>query len=140
MADYIPDIADLLPQKAPFIMVGELLYADDTTTRTRFLVPSGNPLITDGRYTEGGLLENIAQTVAAGAGYMALREGRSVAPGHIVSVSRFNVARLPLVGDELFTEIVIRTRIPDIIVISGRVTCNSVEIVTCEMKILIFSV
>jgi hypothetical protein len=71
---------------------------------------------------------------------MALREGRGVAPGHIVSASRFNVARLPLVGDELFTEIVIRTRIPDIIVISGRVTYNRVEIATCEMKILIFSV
>jgi predicted hotdog family 3-hydroxylacyl-ACP dehydratase len=136
MADYIPDIADLLPQKAPFIMVGELLYADDTTTRTRFLVPLGNPLVDEGRFTEGGLLENIAQTAAAGAGYLALKEGRPVSPGHIVSVSRFNVAGLPLVGDELLTETVIRTRIPDIIVISGRVTCNTVEIATCEMKIL----
>ena len=117
-------------------MVGELLYADDTTTRTRFCINPDNPMADRGRFTEGGLLENIAQTVAAGAGYLALREGRAVSPGHIVSVSRFNVFHLPLVGDELLTEIVIRTRIPDIIVISGRVTCNTVEIATCEMKIL----
>jgi predicted hotdog family 3-hydroxylacyl-ACP dehydratase len=136
MADYIPDIADLLPQRAPFIMVGELIYADDTTVRSRFLVHSGNPLVDRGRFTAGGLLENIAQTVAAGAGYMALKEGRAVAPGHIVSVSRFSVGALPVVGDELLTEITVRTRIPDIIVISGRVTCNAVEIAACEMKIL----
>ena len=118
-------------------MVGELVYADDTTARTRFVVPeSGNPLVDRGRFTAGGLLENIAQTVAAGAGYMALKEGRDVAPGHIVSVSRFSVGALPVLGDELLTETAIKTRIPDIIVISGRVTCHAVEIAACEMKIL----
>jgi predicted hotdog family 3-hydroxylacyl-ACP dehydratase len=136
MADYIPDITHLLPQRAPFVMLDELLFADDTTARTRFRVSPDNPLVDRGRFTEGGLLENIAQTVAAGAGYRALKEGRSVAPGHIVSVSRFTIVDLPRVGDELLTEITIRTRIPDIIVISGRVICNTVEIAVCEMKIL----
>jgi predicted hotdog family 3-hydroxylacyl-ACP dehydratase len=136
MADYIPDIARLVPQRAPFIMVGELLYADDTIARSRFRVAAGNPMVDRGRFTPAGLMENIAQTVAAGSGYGAFLEGRAVTPGHIVAVSRFAVGALPLVGDELFTEITIRTRIPDIIVISGRVTCNTVEIATCEMKIL----
>ena len=117
-------------------MVGELVFADDSAARTRFVVGADNPMIHRGRFTAGGLLENIAQTVAAGAGYMALRAGVSVAPGHIVSVSRFSVSSLPLPGDELLTEITIRTRIPDIIVISGQVSCNAVEIATCEMKIL----
>ena len=136
MADSIPDIHTLIPQQAPFVMVGELLYADDTTTRTRFVVSADNPLVDRGHFTAGGLLENIAQTVAAGSGYMALQSGQTVAPGHIVSVTRFAVRSLPAPGDELFTESTIRTRIPDIIVISGRVTCNAVEIATCEMQIL----
>lgn len=117
-------------------MVGELLFADDTTARTRFSVDAGNPLVDRGRFTAGGLLENMAQTAAAGAGYMALRSGEPVKPGHIVSVSRFAIGSLPVPGDELLTETTIRTRIPDIIVISGRVTCNAVEIAACEMKIL----
>ena len=117
-------------------MIGELLYADDSTARTRFKITPDNPMVDRGRFTPGGLLENIAQTVAAGAGYRALKEGRDVGPGHIVSVSRFNIVDLPAVGEELLTEITIRTRIPDIIVISGRVTCNAVEIAACEMKIL----
>lgn len=117
-------------------MVGELLFADDTTARTRYVVDAANPLMDRGRFPAGGLLENMAQTVAAGAGLMALRSGGSVTPGHIVSVSRFTIGPLPQPGDELLTETTIRTRIPDIIVISGRVTCNAVEIAACEMKIL----
>jgi predicted hotdog family 3-hydroxylacyl-ACP dehydratase len=136
MADSIPDITRLIPQQAPFVMVGELLYADDTTARTRFVVDAANLLVDRGRFTAGGLLENIAQTVAAGAGYMALGSGQAVVPGHIISVSRLAVRALPAPGDELLTEITIRTRIPDIIVISGQVICNTVEIATCEMKIL----
>jgi predicted hotdog family 3-hydroxylacyl-ACP dehydratase len=136
MADYIPDITELIPQRPPFIMVGELLFADDTTARTRFVVDAANPLVDRGRFTPGGLLENIAQTVAAGAGYMALRAGRLVTPGHIVSVNRFTIGLLPLSGDVLFTETTIRTRIPDIIVISGQVLCGGAEIAACEMKIL----
>lgn len=127
---------ELVPQRPPFIMVGELLFADDTTARTRFIVDVANPLVDRGRFTAGGLLENVAQTVAAGAGYMALPAGRPVTAGHIVSVSRFTIRSLPLPGDELLTETTIRTRIPDIIVISGRVICNGVEIAACEMKIL----
>ena len=136
MAGYIPDIAQLIPQRAPFIMVDELLYGDDTLARSRFVVRAGNLLVDRGRFTPGGLLENIAQTVAAGAGYAAFLEGRTVVPGHIVAVSRFSVVALPVVGDELRTEITIRTRIPDIIVISGRVILGAGEIATCEMKIL----
>jgi predicted hotdog family 3-hydroxylacyl-ACP dehydratase len=136
MADYIPDITRLVPQRAPFIMVDELLYADDTIARSRFRVGADNVMVDQGRFTPGGLLENIAQTVAAGAGYVAFLENRAVGPGHIVAVSRFAVGSLPGVGDELFTEITIRTRIPDIIVISGRVSCDTVEVATCEMKIL----
>lgn len=136
MADYIPDITELIPQRPPFVMVGELLFADDTIARTRFIVDAANPLVHRGRFTAGGLLENIAQTVAAGAGYMALRSGHPVVPGHIVSVSRFTIGLFPLSGDVLLTETTIRTRIADIIVISGQVFCDEVEIAACEMKIL----
>jgi len=51
-------------------------------------------------------------------------------------VSRFTIGSLPLPGDELLTEITIRTRIPDIIVISGQVMAGGFEIAACEMKIL----
>lgn len=136
MADYIPDIKHLLPQQAPFVMVGELLYADGKTARTRFRIPADNALVDRGYFSEGGLLENIAQTVAAADGYLAAREGRTAPPGHIVAVNRFSIASLPAVGEVLLTDTEVQTRIPDIIVISGKVTCRGTVIATCEMKIL----
>ena len=110
MADYIPDINDLLPQKAPFVMVDELLHADDATARTRFRITADNPMVDRGHLTEGGLLENIAQTVAAGAGFIAAREGKTVSPGHIVAVSRFSITALPVLGEELVTDTEVGTR------------------------------
>ena len=136
MADYIPDIAELLPQGPPFILVDKLLFSDETTSRTSFRVTAESPLVDNGRFGEGGLLENIAQTAAAGSGYHALRTGGAVAAGFIISVSNFIITALPGIGDELLTETRVQMRIPDIIVISGVVTCKERVIATCEMKIL----
>ena len=136
MADYIPDITTLLPQGPPFIMVDKLLFADATTARTSFLIRADNPLVGDGQFGEGGLLENIAQTAAAGSGLHALQTGGAVAAGFIISVSKFFITTLPAVGDELLTETRVQMRIPDIIVISGVVNCKERVIATCEMKIL----
>jgi predicted hotdog family 3-hydroxylacyl-ACP dehydratase len=136
MADYIPDIAELLPQGPPFILVDKLLFSDETTSRTSFRITAESPLVDNGRFGEGGLLENIAQTAAAGSGYHALRTGGAVAAGFIISVSNFIITALPGIGDELLTETRVQLRIPDIIVISGEVTCKERVIATCEMKIL----
>jgi predicted hotdog family 3-hydroxylacyl-ACP dehydratase len=136
MADYIPDITTLLPQSPPFIMVDELLFADATTARTSFVIRTDNPLVGNGQFGEGGLLENIAQTAAAGSGYHALQTGGAVTAGFIISVSNFFITALPAVGDKLLTETRVQMRIPDIIVISGVVNCKERVIATCEMKIL----
>jgi predicted hotdog family 3-hydroxylacyl-ACP dehydratase len=136
MADYIPDITTLLPQGPPFILVDKMLFSDETVSRTSFRITAESPLVDQGRFTEGGLLENIAQTAAAGAGYHTWQTGGTVATGFMVSVSNFIITALPQVGDELLTETTVKLRIPDIIVISGVVNCKEQVIATCEMKIL----
>jgi predicted hotdog family 3-hydroxylacyl-ACP dehydratase len=136
MADYIPDITTLLPQGPPFILVDKLLFLDETVSRTSFRITAESPLVDQGRFTEGGLLENIAQTAAAGSGYHSLQTGGTVAAGFIVSVRNFIITALPEIGDELLTKTIVQMRIPDIIVISGVVNCKEQVIATCEMKIL----
>jgi len=117
-------------------MVSRLLHADGSTTRTSFRIDAENPLVDSGCFTEAGLLENIAQTVAAGAGWISASQGKTATPGYIVSVKDFTVSSLPRVGEELLTEITVTDRIADIIVISGKVTCSDSVIAACEMKIL----
>jgi predicted hotdog family 3-hydroxylacyl-ACP dehydratase len=127
----------LIPQKAPFIMVDELLNADATTARCSFIIPEDNPLIIDGIFQEGGLLENIAQTAAAQAGYMAQTENKPVTAGFIGAVKDFEVFALPKTGDELLTEITVEDQVFDVTVITGKVWHGDMLLASCEMKIFI---
>ena len=136
MADYIHDITELIPQGPPFVMVDKLLYSDGHVTCTTFRITPGNPLVEKGRLSAAGLMENIAQTVAAGAGYAARAVNESVRPGYIISVKDLDIRALPEIEAELMTEITITARVADIIVISGKTTCRGEVIATGELKIL----
>lgn len=140
MADYIPDIGTLIPQGPPFIMVGRFLGTDGSVTRTSFRVAADNPLTANGRFGVAGLIENMAQTAAAGAGYAAFAAGGEMSSegrrGAIVAINNLEIIRLPELGEELFTEITVTAQVADIVVISGRITCGQSVIATGEMKIL----
>jgi predicted hotdog family 3-hydroxylacyl-ACP dehydratase len=136
MEDYIPDIKSLIPQGPPFVLVDRWLGSAGPTARTGFRVTADNPLTANGRFGVAGLVENMAQSAAAGAGYAAHAAGGEVRSGAIVSVNNLEIARLPELGEELFTEITVTARVADIVVISGRITCGQSVIATGEMKIL----
>ena len=116
-------------------MVGKLLDTDDNITRSSFVIDAGNVFVKHGSFQEAGLMENIAQTAALGAGYIAQRENKPVAVGYIGAVSNFEVFSLPKVGDEIFTEISTQNQIFDITVLSGKVWLNGELIARCEMKV-----
>jgi len=133
----VEDIRALIPQKAPFVMVGKLLYADETTTRSSFIITDDNVFVKDGVFQEAGLMENIAQTAALRAGYMAQKDDKPVETGYIGAVKDFEVFGLPKVGDELITEITIQNQIFNVTVIDGKVWHNGNLLAQCEMKVFI---
>jgi len=130
-------ILSLIPQKAPFVMVDELIYSDEKITRTKFLVLKDNILVEEGKLREPGLLENIAQTAAARAGYMALMEQKPVRVGYIGAIKNILINNLPNINDELITEITIENQIFDVSLISGKILSNGLILAQCEMKIFI---
>lgn len=131
----VDDIVSLIPQKTPFVMVGKLLSVDESSTRSSFIVESDNVFVTNGLFQEAGLLENIAQTAALRAGYMAQAENKLVAVGYIGAINNFEIFNLPKVGDELITEIIIENKIFDVTVIAGKVWHNENLLASCEMKL-----
>jgi len=130
-------ILSLIPQKPPFVMVDELLFSDDNITRTGFTVTADNVFVINGEFSEAGLMENMAQTAAAGSGNMARIENRPVANGYIGQVKNFEIYKLPKVGDKLITEVKIEVQVFDAGIVSGKISCNEVEVAQCEMKIFI---
>lgn len=118
-------------------MVDALLSADDEGAQTGFLVTANNVLVDNGYFTEAGLMENIAQTAAAKAGYEAMVNNEPVEVGYIGAVKDLEIFALSKIGDQLVTDIKIENHIFDVTVITGTVRCNNEVMATCEMKIFI---
>jgi predicted hotdog family 3-hydroxylacyl-ACP dehydratase len=133
----IENILSLIPQKPPFVMVDKLLLCDEFSTKTTFRVDEKNVLVINGEFTEAGLMENIAQTAAARAGYFALSQNKPVSVGYIGAVKNFEIFDLPKVNDELVTEIKIENQVFDATIISGTVKRNDELMAQCEMNIFI---
>ena len=133
----INDIQSLIPQKPPFVMVDKLLSVTETATTTGFSIKADNIFVQDGVFKEPGLVENIAQTAAASAGYVSHTQNKPVLVGYIGAVNNLQVFALPKTGDELITEITTENQIFDVTLISGKITCNGQLIAQCKMKIFI---
>jgi predicted hotdog family 3-hydroxylacyl-ACP dehydratase len=131
----VDDIISLIPQKPPFVMVSRLLCVEEQTARSSFRIDAGNVFVKNDLLQEAGLMENIAQTAALGAGYRAKAANKPVMVGYICAVNNLEVFKLPKVDDELITDIAIENKIMDIIVISGKVWLDGTLIAQCEMKL-----
>ena len=131
------DILSLIPQRPPFVMIGKLLYSGESITRSSLRVTEDNIFVENGRFREAGLMENIAQTAAARAGYIARMENLPVQVGYIGAVKNLVITGLPRTGDELITEITIKDQVFDVTIITGKVLCGERIVAQCEMKIFI---
>ena len=133
----IENIEILIPQRSPFVMIDKLLEVAETSTTSGFTILDNNIFVQDGIFKEPGLVENIAQTAAARAGYVSKTENKPVLVGYIGAVNNLQIFLLPKTGDELITEIAIENQIFDVTLISGKITCNKQLIAQCNMKIFI---
>ncbi len=128
-----------IPQRAPFVMVDNILYSDENITRSSFKVSRENIFLQNGLLKEPGLVENIAQTAAARAGYISYLENKPVKLGYIGSIRNLLISGFPKINDEIITEISIKNQIFDVTLISGKITFNELVLAQCEMKIFIIN-
>jgi predicted hotdog family 3-hydroxylacyl-ACP dehydratase len=133
----VDDIIHLIPQKPPFVMVSQLLYVDEETAKSSFIINPDNVFVKDGIFQEAGLMENIAQTAALRSGYIASTENKPVEVGYIGAIKDFEVFNLPKANDELITEVTIENQIFNVTVLSGKVWHNENLLAQCEMKVFI---
>src|ERR1700760_994002 len=97
------NIASLIPQRPPFVMIDQLVNCDETCVDTKFKVTTENVLVEDGLLSEAGIVENIAQTAAAGIGHVAVQGNGQVVIGYIAAIKNLEIFEQPKVGDEIET-------------------------------------
>jgi len=134
-----PEILSFIPQRDPFIMISELISADDHTTQSSLTILPDNLFVVNGLFTEPGLIENMAQTAGAGTGYKAKAEGKTQPKGYIAALKNVNILALPKVNDTIKTEIAFVQNLLSFHLVKGKVSVNDTEIANCELKIFVYT-
>ena len=130
------DILKLLPQHPPFVMIDKLLHCDFDVTSTSFQVNEENIFCDNGRLTESGLIENIAQTCAARIGYINVYINKeTIKLGFIGAIRNLEIFRLPQIGELLETKIITIEEVFKMTLINASITVGEEIIASCEMKI-----
>ena len=131
------EVKGLLPQKEPFVMVDCLYECSEKLVRTGFQPGEQNIFSAAGFFTEPGLIENMAQSAAAGTGYFFRQQNKPAPVGFIGAIKDFKLSKLPSVNDLLSTEINVIAEVLNASVIKASVSCNGTVLASCEMKIFL---
>ncbi len=131
------DIKNLIPQRPPFVMVEKLLNTDETKAESSFKITEDNVLTEAGFFTEAGIIENIAQTSALHAGYIAFKSGEKVPQGMIGGIKNLEIHSLPKINDTINTSVSIEHEIMNAKIVKGIVSLNNELIAECEIKVFL---
>ena len=131
------DILELIPQRAPIVMVDKFLGIEDGVSYTQFDVLEDNIMVEEGVLSECGLIEHIAQSAAARVGYIFKSQNQNIPIGYIGSVNKFSVESLPAVGRQIKTEVKVLQEVGGISLIEAVCKVADEVIANCRMKIFL---
>ncbi|HRO42149.1 MAG TPA: 3-hydroxyacyl-ACP dehydratase [Flavipsychrobacter sp.] len=130
-------VLPFIPQRPPFVMIDKVERADENVSVTSFTICEGHLFVENGVFTEPGLIENIAQTAAAGTGYKAQQENMPAPVGFIGALKGLQIKELPKVGETITTTISFLHQIMNAHIVQGIVRVEGREIASCELKIFL---
>ncbi len=131
------DIIQYIPQRYPMVMLSTLHYADQNEVRTSLEIENENIFVENGCLLAPGIVENIAQSVAARAGYLAKLQKTTVPLGFIGAIQNLEILELPKVGETIETIVVLEHEIFNASIVTGTVRRNENIIASCKMKIFV---
>ena len=121
------------------MMVDELLKVVGDECTCRLTVREDNFFLEeDGQMAEPGVIEHIAQSASAFAGYRAVAEGATEPPvGYIGEVKNFRLYLRPRLGDDLQTTITMGATVAGVTIINGTTFVGEETIAETQMKIFV---
>lgn len=127
-------VKDLIPQKAPFIMVDELVQYSEDNLIANFTVTSDNIFTQNNFFLESGVVENMAQSVALHTGYQFFLLNKSAPTGYIGSIKSIEIKRLPKLNDVLETSVTILHEFMGVTLVNIEVNIKGEQVATGQMK------
>ena len=133
------NIINYIPQRHPFVMVHNLIDASPNSATTQLKIEADNLLVENGFFSEGGMVENIAQTVAVQAGYCSHIQNKPAPLGFIANVKDLKVFGLAPVGSTFTTSVRVANQVFDMTLCEGEVRQNGKILCQCEIRVFVKS-
>lgn len=127
----------LIPQRPPIVMVDTFFEADAVSATTGLTIKSDNIFCQGNQLQEPGLIEHVAQSAAAFAGYAPYTRGENPKLGFIGEVKKFKINRLPQVDEVLKTSLKVLGEAAGVTLIAAETKVGEECVATCQMKIFI---
>lgn len=126
-----------IPQRNPIVMVDTLYAFNDNEVSAGLSVATTGLFIKNNTLQEPGLIEHMAQTVAAHTGFGFYINQQQAPTGYIGSIANLKINRLPKTQEKLHTKAVILQEFAGITLVDIICQINSETIATAQMKTVI---
>ena len=130
-------VEKLIPQKSPFVMVGEISEYSENHLVSGFTIKEDNIFVAEDVFQASGLIEHQAQSVALHTGYKYYLSGKPAPTGYIGAIKSFEAESLPKIGDQLITEATILNEMLGVTLVEIVTKINDIVIAKSQMKTIV---
>lgn len=133
------DVSNFLPHREPMLMVTSVIEIDDDSVATQFYISEDCIFLKNGKLSETGLIENLAQAASGVVGQSFFEKddingtGNKLV-GYISAIKKVEILQLPSVGQTIVTKAKLISRFD-----TAEVTICSLEAQTFLAEKLIVS-
>ena len=118
------DLESLIPHRPPICWIDSLVECTETEAKATVSFSKNHFAVHDGKIAESALVECVAQTVAAGFGWLSRQTGTDGKPagGVLAAVTRFTVEQAIPLETPLEISVKQLKRLGPMVMIGGRIT------------------
>lgn len=131
------NILNYIPQREPICLVHSIYECSEEGVTTGFKVETGHFFVNGNALSEAGIIENLAQSCAAQAGYVCSLRNIPPKVGFIANIKDLEIHSLPPIGEEIITVVKQKAFVMNVSLVIVSSTCNGKPVAECEMKIFI---
>jgi len=129
------NIQSFIPQRPPFFMIDNLTVATGVVFKTDFMILPDNIFVEDGMLREFAMVENIAQSGAAGLA-ATKRYGGKNPEGYLAAISKLKLYELAKVNDTISTIVKLVAQLENMFLLKGENYLNDKLLMECELKLV----
>ena len=130
----IPPITQLIPQRAPMVMVDTLWEYSPTTAVVGLTILQDNIFVHKGCLSASGLIEHMAQSTALHKGYGYYLNHQPAPMGYIGAIKHIEIQALPKKGEAIRTHITILQEFMEVTLVRMETYIQDTCIAQGEMK------